>query len=112
MPFAVSWRGQRAGNRDYCGQNKEQPRKDTIAIPPICQGPALSYLLGLTPSHQCLHPSCPESSLANEEPRERSGFGARGGSGEGETWHQAIIESTTLCRRGSTCTQAPLVTQE
>lgn len=89
MPFAVSWRGQRAGNRDYCGQNKEQPRKDTIAIPPICQGPAWSYLLDLTPSHQCLHPSCPESSLANEEPRERLGFDARGGSGEGATGHQA-----------------------
>ena len=59
MPFAVSWRGQRAGNRDYCGQNKEQPRKDTIAILPICQGPAWSYLLDLTPSHQSLHPSLP-----------------------------------------------------
>jgi len=74
VPFAVSWRGQRAGNRDYCGQNKEQPRKDTIAIPPICQGPARSYLLDLTPSHQCLHPSCPESCLAKEQPGGRWGL--------------------------------------
>lgn len=103
MPVAGSWGGQRAGNRDYCGQNKEQPRKDTIAIPPICQGPAWSYLLDLTPSCQCLHPSSPEGCLANEQ----LGFDARGGSGEGETWHRAwgILSpwaGTSLRRRGGT----------
>lgn len=35
-----------------------------MAVPPICQGPGRSYLLDLTPSQQCLHPSC----LANEQP--------------------------------------------
>lgn len=49
MPFAVSWRGQRAGNRDYCGQNKEQPRKDTIAIPPYLPGSSLELPAGFNP---------------------------------------------------------------
>lgn len=35
-----------------------------MAVPAICQGPGRSYLLDLTPSQQCLHPSC----LANEQP--------------------------------------------
>lgn len=107
VPVAGSLRGQRAGNRDYCGQNKEQTRKDTIAIPPICQGPAWSYLLDLTPSCQCLHPSSPESCLANEQPRWRLGFDMRGGSRERETWHRAwgILSpwaGTSLRRQGST----------
>lgn len=89
MPFAVSWRGQRAGSRDYCGQNKEQPRKDTIAIPPICQGPAWSYLLDLTPSHQCPHSPCPVSCQASKQSTQRLRCDVRGGSGEGETRHQA-----------------------
>lgn len=89
VPFAVSWRGQRAGSRDYCGQNKEQPRKDTIAIPPICQGPAWSHLLDLTPSHQHLHSPCSASCQASEQPAQRSGCDARGGSEEAETQHRA-----------------------
>lgn len=44
-----------------------------MAVPPICQGPGRRYLLDLTPSQHCLHPSC----LANEQPEGGWGLSER-----------------------------------